>query len=145
VPLFVGGISVGILGVRALWRHWDLVDRLADQPDAYYLLEVQAFASREATMERRRIFAALIREHLGPASACDTRLSEVSDELAVLADELEDDSLDIRPSCAVACRRLVSDPTQSPLLDPERSLAELRSSVLRLQAGFTSRAGGQDV
>ena len=31
VPLFVGGVVVGVKGVRAAWRRWDLVDRLAGQ------------------------------------------------------------------------------------------------------------------
>jgi hypothetical protein len=29
VPLLVGGIAVGVLGLRSLWQHWDLGDRLA--------------------------------------------------------------------------------------------------------------------
>ena len=140
LPLFVGALAVGALGIRALWRHWDLVDRLADESDAYSLSEVQAYARREATMARRRTSAALIRDHLEPAA--DARLEEdIAGGLAVLADKLEDASLDMSPSCAVACRRLVSDPAQSPLLDPQRPLVELRATVLRIQAGFTSRAG----
>jgi hypothetical protein len=27
-PLFLGGLPLWALGVRALWRRWDLVDRL---------------------------------------------------------------------------------------------------------------------
>ena len=29
LPLLIGGLALGGLGIRALWRHWDLVDRLA--------------------------------------------------------------------------------------------------------------------
>ena len=29
VPLLVGGIAVGALGLRSLWQHWDLGDRVA--------------------------------------------------------------------------------------------------------------------
>ena len=29
VPLLVGGIAVGSLGLRSLWQHWDLGDRVA--------------------------------------------------------------------------------------------------------------------
>jgi hypothetical protein len=29
MPLFVGGVAAWALGIRARWRHWDLVDRLA--------------------------------------------------------------------------------------------------------------------
>ena len=40
LPLLIGGLAVGALGIRALWRRWDLVDRLADEPDAYAIAEV---------------------------------------------------------------------------------------------------------
>lgn len=140
LPLVVGALAVGVLGIRALWRRWDLVDRLADAPDAYSIPEVLAYARREATMERRRSFAALIRQHLEPTAAGDARLDAVADVLALLADELDDESIDVSPSCAVACWRLVSDPAQSPLLDPRRPLVELRSTVLRIRAGLASRA-----
>jgi hypothetical protein len=139
LPLFVGAVAVAVLGIRALWRRWDLVDRLAGEPEAYSIAEVLAYAGRTATMERRRVFAALIRHHLEPAPDGDVRLDGVADDLELLADELEDESLDMSPSCAVACWRLVSDPAQSPLLDPQRPLVELRSALLRIQAGFTSR------
>ena len=46
LPLLVGGLALGVLGIRALWRHWDLVDRLTDEPDAYAIAEVLATASR---------------------------------------------------------------------------------------------------
>ena len=52
-PLFVGGLYAWALGIRALFRHWDLLDRLADEPDAHVIPEVAAYASRQATMDRR--------------------------------------------------------------------------------------------
>jgi hypothetical protein len=64
VPLFVGGLAVGLKGVRAAWRRWDLVDRLAGEGDAYVIPEVLAYASRQASMERRRTFASLLRSRL---------------------------------------------------------------------------------
>jgi hypothetical protein len=48
--LFVGGMAVVIGGMRAAWRRWDLVDRLASDLDAYAIPEVQAHAARQATM-----------------------------------------------------------------------------------------------
>src|SRR5262245_29626613 len=61
VPLFVGGLAMGALGVRALWRRWDLVDRLADDRDAYAIRQVHEYAARDASMERRVHFAELVR------------------------------------------------------------------------------------
>jgi hypothetical protein len=80
LPLFLGGLVVAALWVRAVWRRWDLVDRLAGEPDAYAISEVLAYASREATMERRRTFATLIRNRL---------MEPIPRRLASAADELE--------------------------------------------------------
>jgi hypothetical protein len=140
LPLLVGGMSLGVLGMRALWRRWDLVDRLAGEPDAYSIAEVLAYASREATMERRQTFAALIRQHLEPTPEGGVnRLEDATEDLAALADELDAESLLLSPACAVACWRLVSDPTQSPLLGHGPGRAPLRSTVGQIRAGFTSR------
>ena len=48
LPLFLGGLVVGALGMRALWRRWDLVERLSGDRDAYVIAEVRAYASRES-------------------------------------------------------------------------------------------------
>lgn len=147
-PLFIGGLAVGVLGVRALWRRWDLVERLAGEHDAYVISEVLAYASREATMERRYSFAALIRHRLGDAALTfDPRVVAVADELEVLASELEDGDLALEPASAVACMRLLSDFAQSPLLNPELPTEDLRSRVRQIRSGFGSRrlsAFGED-
>jgi hypothetical protein len=140
LPLLIGGLATGLLGIRALWRHWDLVDRLADEPDAYAIDEVLTYASRETTMERRRRSAMLIRHHLEPR--CTSRpggFDHAREELATLADELEDEALELSPACAVACSRLLSEPTVSPLLNPALPQDGLRSSVARIRSGFTCR------
>ena len=137
LPLFVGGLALGLLGIRALWRHWDLVDRLAGEPNAYTLAEVLAYASRETTMERRRTFAALIRSQLAPPR--QENIGRAAEELAALADELEDESLDLTPECGVACSRLLTEPAESPLLDPRVPQDGLHSSVRRIRSGFTAR------
>lgn len=140
MPLLIGGLAVGALGVTALWRRWDLVDRLADERDAYVISEVRAYASREATMERRHSFAALIRGRLRqPALAADPRVVGAEEELEALVAELEDDELALDPACAVACMRLLSDLPESALLDQTRPPDELRSRVREIRSGFTAR------
>lgn len=42
VSLFLGGLTVGALGLRASWRRWDPVERLAGEGDAYVISEVSA-------------------------------------------------------------------------------------------------------
>lgn len=140
VPLFLGGLAVGAFGVRALWRRWDLVDRLAGERDAYMISEVLAYASREATMERRHTFAAMVRSGLRqPGLALQPRVHAAAEELEALASELDDGELGLDPACAVACMRLLSDLAESPLLNPELPAEELRSRVRQIRSGFALR------
>ena len=140
LPLFVGGLVVGALGVRALWRRWDLLDRLAGERDAYVISDVLAYASRETTMDHRRSFAALIRSTVRqPGPAFQARVDAAAEELEALASELEDEELALDPACAVACRRLLSDLVVSPLLNPVLPPEDLRSRVLQIRLGFTTR------
>jgi hypothetical protein len=134
LPLLLGGLAVSALGMRALWRRWDLVDRLAGERDAYVISDVLDYASRETTMDRRHTFAALIRGRLRqPGVALGARSRE---ELESLATELEDDELALDPACAVACMRLLSDLDGSPLLNAALPPDELRSRVRQIRSGF---------
>jgi len=138
LPLFVGGLVIGALGMRALWRRWDLVDRLSAERDAYVIDEVFAYASREAGLDRRRSFAALIRSRLPqPGVVSDARVVAAAHELEALATELEDSTLALDPAAAVACMRLLTDLGDSPLLNASFTPEELRSRVRQIRAGFT--------
>jgi hypothetical protein len=140
IPLFLGGLAVGALGVRAVWRRWDLLDRLAGEPDAYVISEVQARASREATMDRRQSFAAFIRASLTPpVQILEASAIHAIEELEALASELEDDELALDPACAVACMRLLSDLVDGPLLDSDLSAEDIRSRVRQIRSGFRPR------
>lgn len=137
LPLFVGGLGVGALGLRAVVLRWDLLERLAGERDALVIPEVLAYASRETTMERRRTFASMLRRDLRePSRFGDERLVALSDELAALAAALEDEALALDPVAAVACVRLLSDVTNSPLLDPAAPVADLRSRIRQIRAGL---------
>lgn len=138
VPLLLGGFGVGVRGVRALWRRWDLVDRLAGDRDAFVIPDVRAYASRAATVERRLDFAATIRSCLRRAElTSEARISALAEELEGLACELEDGGLAFDPASAVMCMRLLSDVDDSPLLDPTRPPEELRSRICQIRSGFT--------
>lgn len=143
LPLFVGGLAVGVLGVRALWRHWDLVDALSGEPDAYAISEVRAYAAREATMDRRHSLAAYTRTWL--REPIDERLVPAAEELEALARELDDDALAFDPACAVATARLLSDPDDSPLLNRELPQEELRSRIHQIRSGFEPRRAGASI
>lgn len=137
LPLFIGGASVGALGLRALWRRWDLVERLSTERDAYVIPEVLAYAAREAEIDRRQSFAALIRSRLPqPGLVSDARVVATAEELEALARELEDGRLAFDPAAAVACMRLLTDLGESPLLNPMLPPEDLRSRIRQIRAGF---------
>jgi hypothetical protein len=135
LPLFVGAVVVGARGIRAFWRRWDLVDRLAGEADAYVIPEVLVHASREAIMERRRTFAGIIRSKL--REPMDARFVIAAGELELLADELEDAGLVLDPVSAVLCMRFVTDPVESPLLNRELPPDEVHSCVHQIRSGFS--------
>jgi hypothetical protein len=134
IPFFVGGVVVGSRGMRALWRRWDIIDRLAGERDAYVISDVLCYAMRETTMDRRSTFAALIRGRL--AERRDPRIDDAADELGLLVRDLEDATLCLDPASAVACMRLLSDVDGSPLLNRELSPEELRARVSHIRSGF---------
>ncbi len=137
LPLLLGGFVVGALGIRALWRRWDLVDRLAGERDAYVIPEVLQYASRQATMDRRSAMAMVIGGWLGePGPGLETRVRPAAAELEALVSELTDGGLELDPACAVACQRLLSNLDESPLLNTARPPEELGSRVRQIRAGF---------
>ena len=140
MPLFLGGVVIGSRGVLALWRRWDLVDRLADQRDAYVIPEVRDYARRDAGMERRRRSAELIRTWLGEGELPrDSRIEAAAGALEALARELEDVDVVFDPACAVACRRLLTDRSVSPLFDETVPREDIHSWIVRIRDGFSPR------
>jgi hypothetical protein len=140
LPLFLGGLAMGFLGTRAFLRRGALLDELADERDAYVIPDVVAYASREATMDRRRGYAAFIRSLVRqPGFGCEQRVRLAAADLEALASELEDEALGLDPAAAVACRRLLRDPALSPLINPMLPPEDLRSCVFRIRSGFSER------
>ena len=141
LPLFLGGLVVAARGIRALWYHWDLVEQLAAEQDAYVIPAVLARAERDATMERRKQHASVIRvwldAHEGRLAA---RVAYARADLIALAAELEDTRLALDPASAVACGRLLFDGLDSPLLNDSLTPQELRSQVRRIRSGFSVRS-----
>ena len=140
LPLFVGGLAVGVLGMRTFWQRWDIVDRLADERDAYVIPEVLSYAARDTRMERRSTSAALIRSWLCTAAlAGSSPVLAKAEEFEALACELEDRDLELDPACAVACRRFLTDGTVSPLFDDAARREDIESWIVRIRDGFRPR------
>ena len=141
LPLFLGGIALAAAGLRSAWLHWDLLERLAGERDAYVIPEVLARASREATMERRTTYAALIRGHLLHEALSNAGPPElaVRAELEKLVAELLDERLDLDPASAVLCFRMLSDLGESSLVGACSSPEAVRSRTRQIRAGFAPR------
>jgi hypothetical protein len=141
LPLFLGGVSVLALAGRAFFRRWDLCERLLLDPDAYVIAEIHEQAEQVASLEHRAILARSIRAMLAAAAPYRrARVDLVSDQLAALADELEDETLRLDPLCAVRCRRLVTDAEQSPLLNSAVPGDGLRIAIRLIRSGFEARS-----
>jgi hypothetical protein len=141
-PLFLGGVVVGVLGIRAVVREWDLVDRLTGDCDAYVIPRVAECAAREATLERRSMMAATIRAVApAPDHPNESRIEAVTAELETLARDLEDDALELDPAAAVACMRLFTEvDRRGPLFDEFVPVEELRARIRHVLTGFTPAA-----
>lgn len=140
LPLFLGGLGVGALGMRALVRHWNLLDLLADERDAYVIPDVRRYALRDASMARRRSLASQLRAELrSPHLGDELRAIGVAEDLDALALQLDDEGLVLDPVSAVACRRLLCDATVSPLFDSSGRSAELHARIRSVRAGFAPR------
>ena len=135
LPFFLAALFVTVQGIRAATRHFELLEELVGERDAYLIPEVRERALREATLERRLTLASYLRTWLPP----DEALRPATDELAALLAELENKELDLDPACAVACKRLLSQRSSSALLDPALPWEDVRSRVRQIRAGFTAR------
>ncbi len=134
-PLFAGALAVAFLAARAFFRRWNLFDGLLLDRDAYSIPEVRGRAEHIASM------AASVRSRLKPAPGfpLPTRVAAVAEELAELADELENEDLALDPQCAVRCLVLLTDFTDSPLLNELLPAQDVQVRIRQIRAGFEER------
>lgn len=140
MPLFLGGVVVLVLAVRAVFRRWELSERLLLDPDAYEIDEIRARAEQFASLQERRRLAWSIRALVaepGPYRGPTVQL--VADQLAQLANELDDEELTLDPISAVRCRQLINDVETSALLNPALPSDGLRVAIARIRNGFEQR------
>jgi Asp-tRNA(Asn)/Glu-tRNA(Gln) amidotransferase A subunit family amidase len=138
IPFFLGGLFVGGRGMRATWRRWEIVDRLIRDRDAYVIPEVFERASREATTQRRQTFAAFLRTWAEgePLPDVAARVAAAREDIEALIVELEDEHLDLDVESAVACKRLLTDGFDSPLLNHALPPEDLRARICQIRCGF---------
>jgi hypothetical protein len=142
IPFFLGGLTVGVLALRAVLERSDLVYRLMQDRDAYLIPEIRRHAEEAASMESRRTLAETVRNRINPAPGYHLRgrVAAVADQLELLACELEDDALDLDPACAVRCLELVTRYEDSPLLNELLPADEVPVQLRQIRAGFRHSA-----
>ena len=148
VPLVLG-LAVGALaelavaaGVVLVRR--ELIARLALDPAAYAIPEVEAYGRRLVRPPERARLAAWLDEirvdaYLPGNLYLADRVSRFAHELEALARDLGSPSLAIEPASAAACRRLLTHAVESPLYNPRVPAGELEIALRRIRAGIGSR------
>ena len=141
VPLFLGALAVGFLALRAFFRRWELFNGLLLDRDAYSIPEIRGRAEHIASMESRRTLAASARNRLEPVPGFSLapRVAAVVEELASLASDLENEELVLDPQCAVRCLELLTNFTDSPLLNELLPAQDVQVRIRQIRAGFEER------
>lgn len=140
VPFACGIAAEAALGAVSLAARRNRISRLALEPAAYVLPDVERFGRRLAEPGYCVRLAAWISEILTEAYVPGNlyladRVALFRRELDALARELAG-PVRIQPSSAVACRRLLSDMVESPLYNPRLPTEDLGLALERIRAGI---------
>jgi hypothetical protein len=141
LAMAVGAVAEIVLAVGALYGRRQLVARLALQPAAYVIPEVAAYGTRAAELCQRARLAEWIVEVLAEAGSPHSlylgeRVRVVAHELEALAHDLVSPVKSVEPVSAVACRRLLTRMTESPLYNPRLPLEDLQLALHGIRAGI---------
>jgi hypothetical protein len=151
LPAFAAALAVGSaiqLSVAVvLWLcRRERIERLALDPAAYAIPAVARFGARACALPKRRQLAsvidAVVHERDHPLELhLVVRASHYAPQLEMLARELASPTARVDPPMAVACRRLITRPVESPLYNPNLSEDDLRALLLRIHAGISGGGG----
>ena len=141
LALVAGGVFECAVALEAVHARRQLIARLALQPAAYELPEVAAYGTRAAEPSQRARLAAWIFEIIAEARSPHSlylgdRVDLVAQDLRALAHELVSPVRSVAPESAVACRRLLTRMTESPLYNPGLPLEDLHLALHSIRAGI---------
>jgi hypothetical protein len=142
VPLAAGAVLEAALAAAALCTYRERVARLALEPAAYLLPEVERYGRRLAEPSQRARLSTWISEilvdvHVPGNLYLADRVIRFAHELEALARDLVQPGTRIQPASAVACRRLLTHPVESPLYNPRLPADELSLTLRRIRAGIS--------
>jgi hypothetical protein len=138
------GAALELLLAGARWvRCRERVERLALEPAAYTIPAVARFGARASALRERRRLAhcldAMVHDRGHPLELhLIIRASSYAQHLEALAQELASPTMRIEPAMAVACRRLITRPVESPLYNPNLPEEDLRALLIRIRGGISN-------
>jgi len=139
IALGAGAAVEALVAVAALVSRRELIARLALEPDAYVLPDVDRYGKR-LVRERQRL-AAWLREVIRDARVPGSfylreRVARHADELDSLAHELAAPAAQVQPASAVACLRLLTRAPESPLYNDRLPADDLALALRAIRAGI---------
>jgi hypothetical protein len=139
--LGIGALVEGAIALGALNARRELIARLALDPAAYRVPEVERFGSRAARLPERARLASWLGEVLAESQLPHSlylpdRVALVAHELDSIARRLLSPACTVTPASAVACRRLLTHAVESPLYNPRVPLDDLHLALRRIRAGM---------
>jgi hypothetical protein len=142
LPLAAGACLEALAAGAAFCGYRERVARLALEPAAYVLPEVNSYGHRLAEPGQRARLSAWISEILADVQVPGNlylvdRVLRCAQELDALARDLAHPRARIQPVCAVACSRLLTRTAESPLYNPRLPADELGLAVHRIRAGIS--------
>ena len=149
LALGIGAAFEAVLAFAIWLDRRELIERLALDPTAYVIPAVASFGSRIAALRERERLAAWIRsvacepERPGSFHLSD-RARAFAREFETMAQELARPAASVQAPVAVACRRLLTRPVQSPLYNPNLPEEDLAALLLRIRAGISAPSSAED-
>jgi hypothetical protein len=144
VAFGTGALVELIVAAGAVFLRRSQIARLALDPAAYAIAEVEAYGRKLTRPPERARLAAWLEEIRAEANLPGSlyladRVWRVAHELEALARELVSPAVAFEPVAAVACRRLLTHAVESPLYNPRVPADELELALRRIRAGMLVR------
>jgi hypothetical protein len=148
IALAVGSVLQASIAVVLWLCRRERVERLALDPAAYVIPAVARFGAQACALRERQrlasVIQAVVHEDGHPLELhLVIRASRYAPQLETLARELASPAARVEPPTAVACRRLITRPVESPLYNPNLPEEDLRALLLRIHAGISTGAAGR--
>jgi len=136
-------VALGLALVAGLKRHF-LIERLTLDRDAYAIEAVRSRGRRLTSRRARKRLSQSLRTLPADASqrtSCvpPDRVAAFAADIDEIARELEQPETDVDPVSAAACLRLLTHGADSPLLNPDLPIEDLRAALMRIRGGIHTR------